>query len=201
MNTMRVVLSALMLMMIITVAEARSTPPPQARARTMNINVATVPQIRRLPGIGQPLAEAIVAWREENGPFIDKEDLLKVEGLNEEIIEKFIERIRFQDDDAQTSGHGAGYGARPDEAPAEPRGTGRQTGGGAAARVPDDIIVNINTADAEALQQLRGIGPALAGRIVEYRNENGPFKSLEDIKNVRGIGDATFERIKANLTL
>ena len=52
--------------------------------------------------------------------------------------------------------------------------------------------VNINTATAQELQTLNGIGPAKATAIVEYRNTNGPFKSPEDIKNVRGIGDGIY---------
>lgn len=52
--------------------------------------------------------------------------------------------------------------------------------------------VNINTADAQAIaDQLNGIGLKKAEAIIEYRKEHGPFKTLEDLKNVKGIGDAT----------
>ncbi len=61
--------------------------------------------------------------------------------------------------------------------------------------------VNINTATAEELETLPGIGPAYAERIVRYREEFGPFKTIEDIKEVRGIGDATFEEIKDLITV
>jgi competence protein ComEA len=56
--------------------------------------------------------------------------------------------------------------------------------------------VNINTADQAALETLPGIGPALAGRIIEYREANGPFAAIEDIQNVSGIGPATFEEFR-----
>jgi competence ComEA-like helix-hairpin-helix protein len=56
--------------------------------------------------------------------------------------------------------------------------------------------VNINTADEATLDTLPRIGPALAGRIVAYRLQHGPFKSIENLKDVRGIGDATFEAVK-----
>ena len=61
--------------------------------------------------------------------------------------------------------------------------------------------VNINTAPVEALQELPGIGPALAARVVAYRQEHGPFKSVAEIKQVKGIGDALFEKLKDRLTL
>lgn len=57
-------------------------------------------------------------------------------------------------------------------------------------------IVNINTASQTELEELPGIGPSISSRIVEYRNEKGKFKSIEDIKNVTGIGDSKFEKIK-----
>ncbi len=62
-------------------------------------------------------------------------------------------------------------------------------------------LININTADAQTLQQLTGIGPATADKIIAYRNENGKFKSKEDIKNVSGIGDKTFEKFKDQITV
>lgn len=56
--------------------------------------------------------------------------------------------------------------------------------------------ININTASMEELKKLPRIGDALAKRIIEYRNKNGPFKRIEDLKNVSGIGDKMFENIK-----
>ena len=61
--------------------------------------------------------------------------------------------------------------------------------------------VNINTADSITLQTIPGIGPSKASRIIDYRNTSGKFKKIEDIKNVTGIGDATFENIKDYITV
>lgn len=61
-------------------------------------------------------------------------------------------------------------------------------------------LININTADATQLETLRGIGPALAQRIIEYREQNGAFKTIDEIKNVRGIGDKRFADIKDKIT-
>ena len=59
--------------------------------------------------------------------------------------------------------------------------------------------VNINTAGSDELQTLTGIGPVTAQKIIDYRTENGRFSSIEDIKNVSGIGDKTFEKFKDDI--
>ena len=61
-------------------------------------------------------------------------------------------------------------------------------------------MVNINTAGSDQLQTLTGIGPALAERIISYREQNGRFANIEEIKNVSGIGDKTFEKFKDSIT-
>lgn len=58
--------------------------------------------------------------------------------------------------------------------------------------------VDVNTADAEELQRLNGIGPALAQRIIDYRTEHGPFASLEGLLEVSGIGESTLEGIRTD---
>lgn len=76
------------------------------------------------------------------------------------------------------------------------------TARGAAAQAPaTGEKVNINTAGVDELVTLPGIGKAYAERIVEYRQKNGPFKKVEDVLNVRGIGEKTFERIRERLTI
>ncbi|MFO7638566.1 MAG: helix-hairpin-helix domain-containing protein [bacterium] len=62
-------------------------------------------------------------------------------------------------------------------------------------------LVNINTADAAALQTLPGIGPRTAERIVEYRNAHGPFRSANELGGVRGIGPITIERLRPLVTV
>ena len=61
--------------------------------------------------------------------------------------------------------------------------------------------ININTADESLLQDIPGIGPVTADSIIKYREENGSFSSIEDIKNVSGIGDKTFEKLKDRITV
>lgn len=62
--------------------------------------------------------------------------------------------------------------------------------------------ININTADEETLSEnLTGIGPAIAERIISYRNHYGGFQTIEELKNVKGIGDKIFQKIKDNITV
>ncbi len=69
--------------------------------------------------------------------------------------------------------------------------------------IHDDInnLISINTASKEELMTLAGVGESKAIAIIKYREENGLFKSIEDIKNVTGIGDKMFEKIKDSITL
>lgn len=61
--------------------------------------------------------------------------------------------------------------------------------------------INLNTANEKELQELPGIGPAMSARIIEYRETNGAFQNIEDIKKVRGIGNVKFEKLKDKVTL
>ena len=67
--------------------------------------------------------------------------------------------------------------------------------------IPKRDIININTADEEELLKFSGIGEKMAKRIIEYRNENGPFEKIEDIMNVDGIGEVFFENNKKNIAV
>mgnify|MGYP005856075325 CR=1 FL=1 len=62
-------------------------------------------------------------------------------------------------------------------------------------------LVNINTAGTGELEKLPGIGPALAGRIIDFREKNGPFGNVEDITKVSGIGPALLAKIKDKITV
>lgn len=66
---------------------------------------------------------------------------------------------------------------------------------------PAGQIVNINTADAALLEQLPGIGPSTAQKIVEYRDENGKFARVEDLLKIPGIGPSTLEEIRGLITV
>ncbi len=76
-----------------------------------------------------------------------------------------------------------------------------QTAPVATARAESDRVVNINTATAADFESLPGIGAKMAARIVEYRQKHGPFKKVEELMNVRGLGEKNFLKLKAQLTV
>lgn len=80
-----------------------------------------------------------------------------------------------------------------------PAGQAAPSGKAAATAAPSGPV-NLNSATAEELDALPGIGPALSARIIEYRQKVGPFQRPEDLKKVSGIGDKLFESLKERIT-
>jgi competence protein ComEA len=111
------------------------------------------------------LAARIVEQRESRGPFGSLEGLARIPGIGPSVIERIRPHATFS------------LLARPADTPKS---------------VPR---IRINTADEEALARLPGIGPSKARAIVEDRKAHGPFRTLEDLGRVRGIGPATLEAI------
>ena len=91
-------------------------------------------------------------------------------------------------------------GAAPSAAAQQTKPAGDGTRA-AASKPASTAIVNINSASAAEFEALPGIGPKTAARIVEYRQKNGPFKKVEELMNVRGLGEKNFLKLKAQLTL
>ncbi len=70
-----------------------------------------------------------------------------------------------------------------------------------AAKPVTTGIVNLNPASATELETLPGVGPRTAALIVEYRQKNGPFKKVEELMNVRGIGEKNFLKLKSHISI
>lgn len=83
-------------------------------------------------------------------------------------------------------------GAAPAPSPGDMPAGG--SGGGGA-------LIDLNTADAALLEELPGVGPAIAQRIIDHRESNGPFRSVDDLLEVSGIGPATLEKIRERATV
>jgi competence protein ComEA len=69
------------------------------------------------------------------------------------------------------------------------------------AKPASTAVVNLNTASPTDLEGLPGIGAKTAVRIVEYRQKNGPFKKVEELMNVRGVGEKSFLKLKPQITV
>jgi len=75
-----------------------------------------------------------------------------------------------------------------------------QSGKAAGEKVTAEKI-NLNTATLDDLQKLPGVGAKVAQRIIDFRKQNGPFKKIEDLMKVKGIGEKTFNKFKESLTV
>ena len=78
---------------------------------------------------------------------------------------------------------------------------GAQTGGSTPKPAVTSAVINLNTATAAQLESIPGIGAKTAERIIEYRQKNGAFKKVEDLMNVRGVGEKSFLKIKPLITV
>lgn len=150
---------------------APTAPPPEVPPvpGTLDLNKASKAELELLPGIGPAKADAILALRAERGAFRSVDELDDVSGIGP----KTLERLR----PFLSIGGVPASGLSASSAPAP-----SQTNSAAPARV------RINTATAAEIETLAGIGPKLAQRIVADRAANGPFRRLDDLTRVRGIG-------------
>ncbi len=142
---------------------------PFAAGETIDPNTADEVDLDRLPGVGASRARRIVESRSREGPFATVEDLARVPGIGAASVERLRPYLNL--------------GAAP--AGGQMR-TGSAPGGGG---------VDLNRASVAELQTLPGIGPVTAGRIVAWREENGGFRSPDQLMEVSGIGEKTYARL------
>lgn len=163
-----------------------------AETKTKEIQVHVVGAVAR-PGVYKmPQGARIVEAVNLAGLLEDAEqDALK---LASPINDGQTIIVPYKASAAENSGAGAAV-------PGVAAGTaGTVTSGAQAVLASNSGQVNINTADASQLSTLPGIGPALSQRIIQYRETNGDFSSIEEIKKVSGIGDKKYEDLKDKIT-
>lgn len=138
----------------------------------IDVNTASAEDLQSISGIGPALADRIVAYRTQYGAFRRLEDLENVRGIGPKAVLQIVPQIRFGD---------RVVAGAPAPKPV-------------AAAVPTGPRLDLNTATAEELEALPAIGPALAGRILAYRETRGRFRSVDELLEVRGIGPRVLER-------
>jgi len=146
---------------------------PLAPGELLDPNRSTEEELDRLPGVGAQVAGAIARYREEEGGFRRAEDLARVPGIGPATLARIRPHLDFS----------RGL-------PVELRAPTR-----------DRERLDPNRAGLEELQTLPGIGPALARRILDSRERDGPFREPRDLLRVKGIGEATLKRIEPLIRL
>ena len=171
--------------------EQRRASRPIASGEKIDVNTAPEVELRRLPGVGPSLARAIVAER-DRAPISSAQDLQRVRGIGPARAETLEPLLDFAPGGepgwASAVATGAGQSPAPGLQPA------LRPGG----RCPPGTV-DPNSADAGQLEELPGVGPAIAVRIIEYRDRHGPFRSAEDLQGVSGIGPKTLEKMAGQL--
>lgn len=153
----------------VALEERRSLP--LAPGERIDPNRADAIDLERLPEVGPGLAARIAEHRVTHGPFRTLAELDSVQGVGPAVLRAVAPHLTLP------------------PAPA-PRVAARAT-----PRATRDGPVDLNAATAVELEALPGIGPALAGRIVEWRSANGRFTSVDELQQVSGIGPRVLERL------
>ncbi len=163
---------------------AREADRPLGPGERLDLNRASASDFTRLPRVGDALARRMVENRERDGPFRSVDDLARVSGVGPATVARLAPHL---------------------EVTGVPRAAVAPRGAAAARRIPgpDEVArpdrVDINTASAEDLAALPGIGPAIAARIVAHRDSAGPWPAVDSLLAVKGIGPATLARLRRRL--
>lgn len=89
----------------------------------------------------------------------------------------------------------------PEKVQASKASAGSKSKSASPGKPGDGELVNINTADAQALDSLPGVGPSTAQKIIDYRETEGAFQDISDLKKIKGIGEAKFAKLKDKICI
>ena len=194
-------------------SSSKTTSSATEATSQVDVNNADLKTLETLPGVGPTLAKKIVSGR----PYSNLSDLAQVKGMGQTKANALKHHVTFgpgsgatttksaKKTHAKASSRSAGSYTTPSPTesttPTLTESSSSSKPSASGSHLAPGQTVDINTASAEELDKLPGIGPSKAQAIVDYRNEHGDFKSVEDIKNVHGIKESTFSKIKDYITV
>ena len=149
----------------------------------ININIADIETLAELPGIGPAKAQAIFEYRTQQESLSSLIEMTNIKGIGKKTLAKLLPHLEMIGDSAEV------YAFVAEETPT--------TDTAFTSGVTEKI--NINSASKSHLMSLTSIGEGKANAMIEYRKTNGPFKSIEEIKNVKGIGEGIYQKIKGKI--
>jgi competence protein ComEA len=155
-----------------TLARKEEAARPLAPGERIDVNRADAVQLQRLPGVGPARAAAIIRERAAAGAFASPADLERVPGVGRAMIERWAGAVAMS---------GAPRPSHSREAPPS--------------------RVDLNRALPKELEQITGIGPELARRIIEARTRRGRFASVDELLDVPGIGPRTLEIVREQVSV
>lgn len=164
------------------VARARRAALPLAPGERIDPNRAPRDELERLPGIGPATARRIEEERRRR-PFLRAEELERVRGIGPATLARMRPHLALP--------------PRPPAADARPS---LPPSGSVGGRGEPSRRIDVNRARAEELERLPEVGPAIARRIVRSRELHGPFRSLDDLLRVPGIGPARLDALRSRAT-
>ena len=165
--------------------DAAARARPLAPGERIDPNTATEAELDRLPRVGPGQARKIVAWRQSHGSFRTLADFDSVPGVGATLLAAVAPYLSL-------APAPAGPTSRMETATPSPAADPSATSAGTDA----GAVVDLNRATAEELRTLPGIGPSLAARVVAWRAEHGPFRSVDELERVPGIGHKTATRLR-----
>lgn len=148
---------------------------PVPKSKTTDINAATAKDLMAVPGIGKTTAARIIEFREKNGPFKSMYKVGDVQGIGKMTLDKLICAFHTVEE-GPIPCPTAAVGSTGDK-------------------------VNLNTATAKELTKIPGIAMKKAHKIVEFRDKNGPFRSVYEMQNIKGFGKKTVEQFLEQVTV
>ncbi len=164
----------------------------ESSAPALDVNRATRAELRLIPGIGDALAQRIIEHRDRLGAFKSVDELRQVYGIGPKTLERIRAYLFVAAHESFVSDAESDAMPEPSKVPV-PRTTSLK-----ASQLKEPI--NINKADQVELQKLPGIGPKLAQRILDERGK-APFKSIDELRRVFGIGAKTLEKLRPHATI